>query len=295
MSAPSHGQPSQNPPGDDGSQPPPRQRPPDGSQQARRPTANGTPPGARRNSWLDPNAPDGWWSATVPPAGSQVVDQDTSPQMVYRGGQGPRGPARPGRRPTAPSQPPTPGQGPGMGAQAQQALRTFAHHLWRLVRDQVIPIGGLVALLVVLALLLTFILHFAPGAASAPHHQTGKQQTSIPLASPTLAPAPTPTPTQTELDGVITMENLDANNPFVGDVTVRAGSYFCRNAPEPNSTWHIILAGGATTQVPCVIPVHSPSSLPAHTFTMVETGLNGQGRVLVDNLTPFTGTASTDH
>jgi hypothetical protein len=104
---------------------------------------------------------------------------------------------------------------------------------------------------------------------------------------------PTPTPAQTELDGVITIENLDQEVPFAGNVQIRSndGRYTCRNSPLPNSTWYIQLEPGATTSVPCIIPLASPASLPPHTFRRAVTGAGGQGLALVDNPAPFLGTS----
>ncbi len=102
-------------------------------------------------------------------------------------------------------------------------------------------------------------------------------------------PTSTPLPAQTELDGVITVANLDPQAPYDGDIQVIAdnGAWYCRNAPLPNSTWHVHLDGGATTTMACVIPVSSPSTIAPHTFRKAVPSSDGSGLALVDNPSAF--------
>jgi hypothetical protein len=112
----------------------------------------------------------------------------------------------------------------------------------------------------------------------------------------THVPPPTPTPTvprQTELDGVITITNLDSQSPYESDVQIMAhdGAWYCRNAPLAGSTWHVQLGPGQSISIPCVIPVSTPSSLPPHTFRQAVPSADGTGLALVDNPAPFQGTS----
>jgi hypothetical protein len=111
--------------------------------------------------------------------------------------------------------------------------------------------------------------------------------------SPSIRPTSTPTPAQTELDGVVTIQNLDTQVPFQGTIQLISddGKYACRNSPQPNSTWTIQLDAGATIAIPCIILASRPSSLPPHTFRRAVSGAGGQGLALMDNLEPFVGSA----
>lgn len=113
--------------------------------------------------------------------------------------------------------------------------------------------------------------------------------------SPASGATATSSPTQAELDGVITITNLDPKAPFEGDVHVeaRTGGYTCRNAPLPQSTWHVQLDPGATLAVPCEIPVSSPPALAVHTFRRAVPSADGSGLALVDNPAPFMGVTFT--
>jgi hypothetical protein len=182
------------------------------------------------------------------------------------------------------------------------SLRAARERGWLRALGQILfsPWSMLALLILVILFIIEIGVQFGPLRINLPAGGPGPtakvQGRPAPTATLLPSPTPSPTPTQTELDGVITIENLDQNNPFDGDVSVTAdnGLYICRNAPLPESQWHIVLSPGASTQVPCVIPLSSPSTLPIHTFTQVETGTDGQGRVLVDNLTPFQGTSTSD-
>jgi hypothetical protein len=276
---------------------------------------------SRDRRWLSPNTPGSWWNADgTDDAASQsgpVVDQEMTDQQMGRKapvGTPAHAKGRTGRQAPQPAQPVIPSN--HQVVQHTEQDDTWLALIHDAVTDGVVPwiqgvgrwwrrlghgamqlaltvimVVPLVLLLVLLVRITTAYLHSNSGAhnpAALPTVQRG-----LSPVKPTTTLVPTATPTQTELDGVITIENLDNQNPFAGDVSVTAdnGHFYCRNAPEPHSTWHIVLAAGATTEVPCVIPLSSPPTLPAHTFTAVESGSNGQGRVLVDNLTLFTGTA----
>lgn len=276
---------------------------------------------SRHRRWLSPNTPGSWWNADgTDDAASQsgsVVDQAVTDQQMGR--KAPEGtPAhatgRTGHQAPTPARQVVPSNHQVVQHTEQDdtwlALihdvvtdgvvpwiqgggrwwRRLGHGAMRLALSTVFMVVPLVLLLVLLVLITAYV-HSNTGAHNPAALPTVQQGLSP--VKPTTTLVPTATPTQTELDGVITIENLDNQNPFAGDVSVTAdnGRFYCRNAPEPHSTWHIVLAAGATTEVPCVIPLSSPPTLPAHTFTAVESGANGQGRVLVDNLTSFTGTA----
>jgi hypothetical protein len=275
---------------------------------------------SRQRRWLSPNTPGSWWNAdSTDDAASQsgsVVDQDVTDQQISRRapvGAPAHAKGRAGRQEPQPVQPVA--RSNHQVVQHTQQDDTWLELIRDAVMDGVVPWiqrngrwwrrlrhgAKHVALTVIMAVPLVLIAALLVLIAAYLHSNSGAHnpaalptvQRGLSPVKPTATPVPTATPTQTELDGVITIENLDDQNPFVGDVSVTAdnGHYYCRNAPEPHSTWHVVLAAGATTDVPCVIPLSSPPTLPAHTFTAVESGSNGQGRVLVDNLTPFTGTA----
>jgi hypothetical protein len=104
-----------------------------------------------------------------------------------------------------------------------------------------------------------------------------------------VTPTSTPLPAQTELDGVITVTNLDPQAPYDGDIQVLAhgGAWYCRNAPLPDSMWHVHLDGGASITLPCIIPVSSPSTIAPHTFRKAVPSTDGTGLALVDNPAAF--------
>jgi hypothetical protein len=149
------------------------------------------------------------------------------------------------------------------------------------------------ALLVSIAWLIVTFLRLPILINNARSHGPSVATNTTGHSGPTATPTATPTPAQTELDGVITIENLDQEVPFAGNVQIRSndGHYACRNAPLPNSTWYIQLEPGASTSVPCIVPASSPASLSPHTFRRAVTGAGDQGLALVDNPAPFLGTS----
>lgn len=250
--------------------------------------------------WLAPDAPSQWWSAAPPadrprraherswPGAADYVDGDVDGDVENDA------PAPPPR--IVPATPPT---------STWAALIAWLRAVWR-QRQRVAwgaalrraAASGLVKLFILLlcAWLVvnvgqTLLRMVAPGGL---HFGAAPAATAPARPSPTRAHTPLPTPTplaQTELDGVITITNLDGQNPFEGDVQVlaRDGAWFCRNAPLPKSTWHVRLEPGAALAIPCIIPAASPASLPAHTFRKTVSTPDGQGLALVDNPAPFAG------
>jgi hypothetical protein len=237
--------------------------------------------GRHPRSWLTPGAQSTWWNAEED--SSVVIDQANPPAVPE-----PPAPTQGQRQPPKKS---VFSFGQPTGIVTQDSwwavltdLAQSIYHLWKHVRPGEKRTMTVVAFLVIaLSLSLGLILYYQQGLNQARHAPP------IAAARPSATPLPTATPQQTELDGVITIQNLDGQNAFAGDIQITAdnGHYFCRNAPEPKSTWHIILDPGQTTSVPCAVPVSTPSNLPAHTFTAVVTGTNGMGRALVDNPAPF--------
>ncbi len=208
--------------------------------------------------WVAPDAPSTWWSAPTRPP--RVVDAASASAVRPR-------PAPPSALPApAPTQPP---QRPDHDASPLAAAETWMRGggPQRAVRGIWGKALALVALLVVVAL-----------AFQAFSWLQGRAK-----------PTPTPLPVQTELDGVITVTNLDPQAPYDGDIQVIAdnGAWYCRNAPLPDSTWHVHLNGGATTTMACVIPVSSPSTIAPHTFRKAVPSTNGTGLALVDNPSAF--------
>ena len=246
--------------------------------------------------WLAPDAPSQWWSA-APPADRPPRDHGRSwpGDTAYVDGDA-ESPAHASSPRIVPATPST---------SIWAALLAWLRGVWRM-RQRVAwgaalrraAASGLVKLFILLlcAWLVVnvgqaLLRVVAPGGL---HFGAAPAATAPARPSPTHAhtPLPTPTPlTQTELDGVITITNLDAQNPFEGDVQVLAhdGAWSCRNAPLPKSAWHVRLDPGVTLSFPCIIPVASPASLPAHTFRKTVSTPDGQGLALVDNPAPFAG------
>lgn len=244
-----------------------------------------------RRSWLSPGGQGQWWSPS--PSEMRIVEQDTHPRTHQSPEHGRQVPLLDGER------------GPSFFQRAQSVLEEQVHAatgsgtrarwqdiVWRVATSTPAVMVYLILLLLLVIQVMTHV-PWASLAGTGQHHSQGSHPQVVVTPTRTPLPTPTATPTQTELDGVITIQNLDSDVTFEGDVQVLAdhGRLFCRNAPLADSKWHIVLAGGATTTVPCIIPVSSPSTLATHTFTTVEAGQNGRGRVLVDNLSPFQGTA----
>lgn len=226
----------------------------------------------RRTSVL----PDGWWSpqnphrtAQRPPPASRIVDQAP-----------PVGAPRPRAASSA--------------ARWQQSADNGSPPAGILRRIRSSPVGDFASKLLALAIFCLAIGLVITGVRAFGHFGSGNHtaRSLSPTATASLPTATPSPPAQTELDGVITVQNLDDAVPFEGDVQVISAdsTLLCRNAPEPKSTWHIHLTPAGVTSLPCIIAVASPSSLAPHTFRRAVAGAGGQGLVLVDNPAPFTGT-----
>jgi len=233
--------------------------------------------------WLDPGAPSAWWSA--PARRARVVDQAPHRPLP--------GTAEPPEPPHVDADPPRPR--PNVTTEPESfgaLLRSWAAdpELRRWLRNAALRLAVVVLLVGGVALLAQQIRPLpwdsGPSAANNAGH--------VPVATHVPSPTPTPTvPKQTELDGVITITNLDSQSPYEADVQIEAhgGAWYCRNAPIAKSTWHVQLAPGQSISIPCVIPVSTPSSLPAHTFRQAVPSTDGTGLALVDNPAPFQGTS----
>ncbi len=235
--------------------------------------------------WLDPDAPSAWWSA--PARRPRVVDQAPYPPSQDTGdpSEPPHIDADPPRQ--KPAQKPAP---PPPADSFGDVLRDWARNpeVRNWLRTAAIRLGIIVLLVGGVALLAQTIKPLPWDNSS------GNNTNNVPVATHTPLPTPTPTiPKQTELDGVITITNLDSQSPYEGNVQIMAhdGAWYCRNAPLAKSTWHVQLAPGQSISFPCVIPVSTPSSLPPHTFRQAVPSTDGTGLALVDNPAPFQGTS----
>ena len=247
--------------------------------------------------WLIPDAPRQWWSAParqprvriVDHAPSPAPDTDLDPARRVSPPALPQAPAPPPmldeRRPAIPAPrrpPPLPPQSPPPPDDDKPSVLIQVRRWLRGERARQLASSTL-ARLAALCLLLVGLALVGQVVTRLPWlHSAGSPHAPVTTA-----------PMQTELDGVITLTNLDPQVPFEGDISVTAhdGAWYCRNAPLPHSTWHVQLAGGQTISLACIVPASTPSFLPPHTFRRAVPDAAGTGLALVDNPDSFRGVA----
>ncbi len=234
---------------------------------------------------MDPDAPHAWWSAPVRQA--RVIEHP--PDMLPRNA--------PEREQRARAEAIVDAAPDLEAAQDESPFAAFVAAVRKWLQEPGVrhSVGEMllrVALVVVVVGVIAFLVNLIAGFPGGRHVGSVGQQTVSVQPTATHPPTSTPTvPKQTELDGVIVITNLDPQSPYEGDVQVMAhdGAWYCRNAPLARSTWHVTLGPGASLSLPCVIPLATPSSLPAHTFRRAVPSADGSGLALVDNPQPFEG------